>query len=308
MGSSASRNNRGYSRQAEGDDGQEGSSGTPVIRAIREGVEENNDTESQQGLVENEQGGSEMDAFSLDDSVSGAPSMPAVTLRILQFAESIPSTTVDPAAVGSMRGISTMLDEDQYDPKYLMMQLFDLTVENRPQLLSDGPSLKLALSVLDRTPEFETHKIGLLYVRDEKQSSESAILGNSGGSLRYLRFLRRLGTFTKLEGLPGYTGGLDTINNSDGKFGLIYKDSCAQVRIIPPRQNARENRTNILLIHSQITFHVATMMVPESSRSDGNPAAENLASMKKKRHIGNDFVHVVFKVRAEFQRKVGSKH
>ncbi|CAH0477104.1 unnamed protein product [Peronospora belbahrii] len=265
-------NKRGHSRQAGGDDGHEVLSGKPVIRAIREDVEEYDDTENQQGVVENEQCGSEMDAFSLDNSFSNAPSMPAETPRILQFANSSFPTTLEAAAVGSMHGLSTCLDDDQYDPKYLMTQLFDLTVENRPQLLSEGPALKLALSVLDRTPAYETHKIGLLYVRDEKQSSETTILGNTGGSLRYLQFLRRLGTFTKLEGLPGYTGGLDTVNNSDGKFGLIYKDSCAQ-----------------------IVFHVATMMVPGSTRSDNNLAPDTFASMKKKRHIGNDFVHVVFK-------------
>lgn len=116
------------------------------------------------------------------------------------------------------------------DPLYLMMQLFDLTVENRPHLLMDGAALSLGLSVLDRTPEYETHKIGLVYVRNPKQRVEVDILGNTGGSVRYLQFLRGLGSFTKLQGLPGYTGGLDTANNSDGKFGLIYKDNYTQVR------------------------------------------------------------------------------
>lgn len=119
---------------------------------------------------------------------------------------------------------------DPLDPMYLMMQLFDLTVEGRPQLLSNGPSLSMALSVLDRTPEYETHKIGLLYVRNAKQRTEVDILGNHGGSLRYLQFLRGLGHVTKLQGLPGYTGGLDVSNDSDGAFALLYKDDCTQVR------------------------------------------------------------------------------
>ncbi|KAG7393731.1 Tuberous sclerosis 2-like protein [Phytophthora pseudosyringae] len=262
---------RGHVRQAEGDDGHEGSPNRPAIRAIREDTEENDyDAETLRGRVESEddQSGNEMDDFSLNDSRDEPPSIPVLAPRVLYFSNNGDSTSAGLAASGEMHEPSTLSNEDQYDPTYLMMHLFDITVENRPQLLSDGPSLKLALSVLDRTPEYETHKIGLLYVRDEKQSSESAILGNAGGSLRYLRFLRGLGSFTKLEGLSGYTGGLDTANNSDGKFGLVYKDACAQ-----------------------IMFHVATMMVPESSRS----AADNFSSMKKKRHIGNDFVHVVFK-------------
>lgn len=113
---------------------------------------------------------------------------------------------------------------------YLMMQLFDLSQEKRPQLLTNGPTLSLALSVLDRTPEFETHKIGVVYVRHGNQTTERDVLGNVGGSLRYLRFLRGLGSFAKLEGMTGYSGGLDTCSNSDGKFTLVHKDHHAQVR------------------------------------------------------------------------------
>ncbi|ETI43486.1 hypothetical protein F443_11516 [Phytophthora nicotianae P1569] len=266
-GSLGHSTSRRHSRQAEGDDGREGS---PGIRAIREDAEENDDVGARHGLVENEdeESGNEMAEFFLNGSTEEALSTPVQAPRVLHFSSNNDSTS---AASREMDGLSVLSNGDQHDPNYLMMQLFDITVENRPKLLSDGPSLKLALSVLDRTPEYETHKIGLLYVRDEKRSSESAILGNTGGSLRYLRFLRGLGTFTKLEGLPGYSGGLDTTGNSDGKFGLIYKDAC-----------------------SQIMFHVATMMVPDSKPSIES-AVDNLSSMKKKRHIGNDFVHVVFK-------------
>lgn len=42
-------------------------------------------------------------------------------------------------------------------------------------------------------------------------------------------------------------------------------------------------------------FHVATMMGPESARPENG--AKTIISMCKKRHIGNDFVHVVYKVR-----------
>jgi hypothetical protein len=59
-------------------------------------------------------------------------------------------------------------------------------------------------------------------------------------------------------------------------------------------------------------FHVATMMVSEDgTKSDGevldhknagnglqNEPSASASGLKKKRHIGNDFVHVVFKVRA----------
>lgn len=59
-------------------------------------------------------------------------------------------------------------------------------------------------------------------------------------------------------------------------------------------------------------FHVATMMMSENdTKSDGevldhkdggnglqNEPSASSSGLKKKRHIGNDFVHVVFKVRA----------
>lgn len=173
-------------------------------------------------------------------------------------------------------------DAKTLDPMFLMMQLFDLTVENRPQLLTNGAALSLGLNVLDRTPGCETHKIGLLYVKSPEQRSEVDILRNSGGSLRYLKFLRGLGTFTKLQGLASYTGGLDCATNSDGEFGLLYKDAC-----------------------TQIMFHVATLMGPASSSSSSNNSSNSEAAaaassdralaMSKKRHIGNDFVHVVYK-------------
>ncbi|RLN95737.1 hypothetical protein BBJ28_00004231 [Nothophytophthora sp. Chile5] len=238
----------------------------PDIEEIGSEEEQGNAAEEEKGELEDENDG--MDAFTLDDSSSGMPETPHVIQKPLGVDESSTKSSTNWS-----NGVpSTSLDQDRYDPMYLMMQLFDLTVENRPQLLSDGPSLSLGLSVLDRTPEYETHKIGLLYVRDGKQRTEAAVLGNMGGSLRYLRFLRGLGTFTKLEGLSGYTGGLDATTNSDGKFGLIYKDECAQ-----------------------IMFHVATMMVPDSEIPDSSVSSGMFASMKKKRHIGNDFVHVVFK-------------
>ncbi|GMF09072.1 unnamed protein product [Phytophthora lilii] len=243
---------RRHTRQAKGDNGQESSPGKLVIRAIREDVEENDDEDGQHGCVKNEDGqcANEMDAFSLDDSSRDSLTISQEAPKGLGFPTSETATLTAPVDVTRVHGP----DEDQYDPMHLMMQLFDLTVENRPQLLNDGPSLKLALSVLDRTPEHETHKIGLLYVRNEKQSSESDILGNTGGSLRYLRFLRGLGTFTKLEGLSGYTGGLDTTNNSDGKFGLECDENYDlqtlsgqfnDVHIVVQPLNDREYRTEV---------------------------------------------------------------
>ena len=51
-------------------------------------------------------------------------------------------------------------------------------------MLKTGEGLDRALTVLDRTLYTETHKIGLLYVR-EGQKTEEQILGNQTGSPRY---------------------------------------------------------------------------------------------------------------------------
>lgn len=261
---------RDHSSQSKGDYGQESSPCKPAICAIRE-LEEENEDDQLGNVEENENGGSDFDKFSLNDKVDGPPHISTQALRDVQIPIKNSHTLSEVAATKERKHPPASLSEDRCDPTELMMQLFDLTTENRPKLLSDGPSLKLALSVLDRTPAYETHKIGLLYVRDTTQSSEAAILGNGGGSLRYLRFLRGLGTFTKLQHFSGYSGGLDTTSNSDGKFGLFYQDAC-----------------------TQIMFHVATMMRSQSDRPSGS-AVDRFTSMKKKRHIGNDFVHVVYK-------------
>ncbi|EGZ28614.1 hypothetical protein PHYSODRAFT_445280, partial [Phytophthora sojae] len=150
---SRSRMSTRNSRQAEGDDGQESSNIKPTIRAIREEFEENEDAiEDQQTHFDKgrERGGSEMDSFSLYDSTGEAPTLPVVTPRVLEF---VGRSDSNPAGPDRVQQPSASSSEDPYDPMYLMMQLFDLTVENRPQLLSDGPPLTLALSVLDRTPE-----------------------------------------------------------------------------------------------------------------------------------------------------------
>lgn len=268
------RGSRRSATQEKGDQVHEYSSGKmTAVHAIFEDKEEHDEDlageDKEQGFTKDE---SIMEDFCLDDSANKATFVPTVVPRVASFEGHTSASTSAPGVDVSTEESAPTSRHSQLDPVYLMMQLFDITTENRPQLLSDGPSLKLALSVLDRTPEYETHKIGLLYVRDASQSSESSILGNTGGSLRYLRFLRGLGTFTKLEGLFGYSGGLDTASNTDGKFGLLYKEPCAQVM-----------------------FHVATMMVPDNKQPVGGVSSGNFASMKKKRHIGNDFVHVVYK-------------
>jgi len=110
----------------------------------------------------------------------------------------------------------------------------------------------------------ETHKLGVLYVRDG-QRSQNDILSNATGSPLYLRFLRLLGNIVRLREIPDgtYTAGLDRSSESlDGEYSLMWSNEITQVM-----------------------FHVATMMPTVKS----DPACT-----AKKRHVGNDYVHIVF--------------
>ena len=129
--------------------------------------------------------------------------------------------------------------------------------------LGQDQSSDRAISVLDRTPIINLHKIGVVYV-GWGQSNETEILANTVGSLDYVEFLKALGPWVRLHGCKNiYTGGLDTENDLDGRIACYWKDDIAQV-----------------------IFHTATMM---PTNVDADPQCYG-----KKRHIGNDFVMLVF--------------
>ena len=121
-----------------------------------------------------------------------------------------------------------------------------------------------AIKVLDHIPPYETHKLGIVYVKNG-QTTELQILSNTSGSLRYLDFLRGLGPIMKLSDVPPdeiYLGGLDR-SGTDGDFTYCFHDDI-----------------------TQIAYHVATMM---PSNLEADPSCSN-----KKLHIGNDFVTIVY--------------
>jgi len=112
---------------------------------------------------------------------------------------------------------------------------------------------------------YETHKIGVLYIGPGQENDEAAILLNEFGSSRYAQFLHGLGSLICLRDIfdrgATYLGGLD-YSDGDGDFAYMWEDDVMQV-----------------------IFHVATLM-PNHER---DPQAN-----KKKRHIGNDFVAIVY--------------
>ncbi|KAF2491678.1 hypothetical protein BU16DRAFT_125532 [Lophium mytilinum] len=131
-----------------------------------------------------------------------------------------------------------------------------------PTCLPEDDMSRRAIATFDRSPTVDGHKIGVIYI-GEGQTDEREILLNVMGSSDYTAFLGDLGTLMRLKGAKFNTGGLDTRYDSDGEFTIAWRD-----RVM------------------EICYHITTMM---PTNLEGNETYAN-----KKRHIGNDFVNIIF--------------
>lgn len=151
-------------------------------------------------------------------------------------------------------------------PSHLLVQLMSpvpQTFESaRPIPLPDDEATDRAIRVFDRSSSLDGHKVGVIYI-GEGQTEEADILANVSGSNDYLEFLNNLGTLTKLQGAKFNTQGLDREYDTDGQYTFCWRDRV-----------------------TEIVFHVTTQM-PTSLERDPNCTL-------KKRHIGNDFVNIIF--------------
>ncbi|KAI8588615.1 hypothetical protein BDZ88DRAFT_397042 [Geranomyces variabilis] len=156
-------------------------------------------------------------------------------------------------------------DTQAIDPGFIFAQLItypNLDFNEPSILLPEDDGISRGISVLDRTPVVDLQKIGVVYV-GPNQRLESEILSNTHGSRMYGYFLQSLGRLVRLKGCRDiYTGGLDTSEDFDGRHAIYAQDDL-----------------------SQIIFHVITLM-PTLSH---DPLCTS-----KKRHIGNDFVTIVW--------------
>ena len=128
--------------------------------------------------------------------------------------------------------------------------------------IPDDEATRRALSGFDRNFTVDSHKVGVIYI-GHQQSKEFDILSNVTGSADYSTFMEGLGSLTKLKDAKFNTQGLDHEFNSDGEFTYCWRDRL-----------------------TEIVFHITTMM-PTNLEDD--PQCTN-----KKRHIGNDFVNIIF--------------
>ncbi|KAL2177951.1 uncharacterized protein P884DRAFT_198849 [Thermothelomyces heterothallicus CBS 202.75] len=141
-----------------------------------------------------------------------------------------------------------------------MPQLYDPAI--RPIPLPHEDAVDRAIRVFDRNSPVDGHKVGVVYIK-EGQTKEAEILANTSGSPDYHRFLKGLGTLTRLKGATFNTQGLDRENDLDGKYTYCFRDRV-----------------------TEIVFHITTQM-PTNLETDPQCVA-------KKRHIGNDFVNIVW--------------
>ncbi|PPQ90259.1 hypothetical protein CVT25_013084 [Psilocybe cyanescens] len=149
------------------------------------------------------------------------------------------------------------------DPSFLILQLTpfpDGKTEPFAKRVTDATAISKFVSSLDRIPVIDTHKVGIMYVAPG-QSDEIDILRNVHGSPAYTRFLEGIGRLINLRGqMDVYAGGLDP--EEDGEYAYAWWDDIGQ-----------------------ILYHTATMM-PTNAH---DPQCTN-----KKRHIGNDYVRIVW--------------
>ncbi|OLL26292.1 Tuberous sclerosis 2 [Neolecta irregularis DAH-3] len=151
-------------------------------------------------------------------------------------------------------------------PGFFIMQLMsrpNMLPNAKPMPLPDDDNTRRSISVFDRIPVVNFHKMGVLYV-GKGQTTEQQILSNRVGSCEYMEFLSGLGNLVLLKDNKDiYTGGLDTEDNHDGAFAYFWSDKI-----------------------TQIIYHTCTLM-PTDLEHDPQ-------CTMKKRHIGNSFVNIIY--------------
>lgn len=146
--------------------------------------------------------------------------------------------------------------------RVLLSALGMVSATHRRELhqLEDSSRLRRALQDLDRVRGREVVKVGVIYVR-EGQERQLEILCNDEGSAEYHALLRGLGWPVEIQSHAGFKAGLA----ADGSNGTVA----------PYYANERY----------ELVYHVVSYMPTK----DSDPK-----QVTKKRHVGNDPVHIVW--------------
>ncbi|KAI4095402.1 MAG: hypothetical protein LQ344_001700 [Seirophora lacunosa] len=151
-------------------------------------------------------------------------------------------------------------------PSHVLLQLAStispMPIPLQPIVLPENALTQRAISTFDRIDTVDGHKAGVIYV-DSGQQEEQEILANTTASERFGTFLEGLGTEVQLQGATFNTQGLDRTTDMDGTHTFAWRDRV-----------------------TEIVYHVPTLMP--------NDLAVDPRCTNKKRHIGNDFVNIIF--------------
>ncbi|KAF2216155.1 hypothetical protein CERZMDRAFT_93454 [Cercospora zeae-maydis SCOH1-5] len=126
----------------------------------------------------------------------------------------------------------------------------------------EDPAVLRAIQTFDRVSALDSHKAGVIFV-GEDQTDEKQILLNTSGTPDYREFLEDLGSLRRLQGANFNSQGLDRAEDMDGAYTIVWNNDV-----------------------TELVYHITTFMP--------NDADPKLAVINKKRHIGNDFVNIVF--------------
>lgn len=164
------------------------------------------------------------------------------------------------------RHASSTADHPGVLPNHILLQqtstISPMPIPIQPIVLPDDDSTRRAIKTFDFNDTVDGHKAGVIYV-GKGQRSEVEILANTQGTSVYNSFLAGLGTKVSLQGATFNTQGLDRECNRDGTHTYAWRDRV-----------------------TEIVFHITTMM-PTNTVSDPQ-------CIEKKRHIGNDFVNIIY--------------
>jgi tuberous sclerosis protein 2 len=204
------------------------------------------------------------------EDVLCSPTSPELDKTLLTPSNMLITSSMFPAVQRTLSNATTATTyDDALDPSSLFLQLYGHLLvrtddERQPVLLPlKNDYVERSLKVMDHLQPYNSHKIGVIYIA-KGQHTETAILSNECGSSQYFRFLSGLGELISLSDCRSndiYLGGLSQ-TGEDGQYTYVWTDEI-----------------------SQVVFHVATLMTNRAN----DPQCH-----AKKRHIGNDFVKIVF--------------
>lgn len=144
--------------------------------------------------------------------------------------------------------------------------------------------IKRGIAVLDRTVPVEPHKVAVFFscssnksISTENETDEDRLLSAANASPQFWEFAKGLGSMVRNQDLTYFSSGLDTSERcEDGEFALVW--------VANDKANSEVKTEDVALVDTMVLFHVIPLM----------PSPEDNLLRNRKRHVGNDYVHVIY--------------